>query len=105
MDKRNLRIMGLKAVLYLREFEAIFCDLEFVGASSKLRQNYRLEFVPQIDRANKETCLTIANLYSEMGNKKQEQKYYSLAKKYAYMGLLSNQNPPNTIYKNTNILT
>ncbi len=89
MDKRPIRIVGLKALLCIREVNAAFCDLGFAGTniSSESRNEFRRSVVSQIDAANKETCLTIADLYGEMGNKPMEQKYYSMAKRYAHMGV------------------
>jgi len=87
MDKRFVKIIGLKALLLAREAEATFCDIDFAGAPNGMRFKFRNERVQQIDRANKETCLSIAELYEQVGNKKMSEKYWTMAKRYAHMGV------------------
>jgi hypothetical protein len=87
MDKRFVKIIGLKALLLARETEATFCDISFAGTPDKIRSKFRAERVQQIDRANKETCLSIAGLYEQIGNKNMSEKYWTMAKRYAHMGV------------------
>jgi len=85
MDKRHLRLLGLKALLVIREIDATFCDLGLAGtkATPEDRANYRNEFIPQIELRNRQTCLAIADIYRDMKNEPMERKYLAKSEMYA----------------------
>ena len=89
MDKRKIKIAGLKTLIVIREIGAFLGSMtEADMHRGEKREDYRPSILPKIDRENKETCLSIASLYEEIGNKSMSKKYWTKAKIYAHMGNL-----------------
>lgn len=78
-----LKIAGLNAMLIIREFEAMFCDVGMGFKNSDSRARFRADFVPKIEHRNAITCLKIADLYLDCGNRKKANEYFDLAEEYS----------------------